>query len=122
VIACFAALLTILGTVFSPETYAPVLLRQRAARLAKFTGKVYIAQPDAGKPKVPPKSLFANQMKKPWELLFKEPIVLLMALYMAIIYAILYVSGFVDTPTAVAVAATAVPPFPPLPQIPPLPC
>ncbi|RSH91273.1 hypothetical protein EHS25_009572 [Saitozyma podzolica] len=90
VIACFAALLTILGTVFSPETYAPVLLRQRAARLAKFTGKVYIAQPDAGKPKVPPKNLFANQMKKPWELLFKEPIVLLMALYMAIIYAILY--------------------------------
>lgn len=31
-------------------------------------------------------------MKTPWILLFTEPIALLMALYMAVIYAILYVS------------------------------
>jgi hypothetical protein len=69
----------------------PVLLRQRAKRLSKITGNKYLSRRDAAKP-LHTKELFVQSMKTPWILLFTEPIALLMALYMAVIYAILYVS------------------------------
>jgi hypothetical protein len=73
-------------------TYSePVLLRQRAKRLSKITGDKYLSRRDAAKP-LHTKELFVQSMKTPWILLFTEPIALLMALYMAVIYAILYVS------------------------------
>ena len=88
-LAFFALILTIAGTLFLPETYEPVLLRQRAKRLTKITGKKHLSRRDAAKP-LHTKELFVQSMKTPWILLFTEPIALLMALYMAVIYAILY--------------------------------
>lgn len=88
--AAFTGVLWILSTLFYPETYAPVLLRTRAAELSKRTGKVYICHLDAG---VPPKTVlgqFKIALSRPWILLFKEPIVLLISIYMAIIYGTLY--------------------------------
>jgi len=73
----------------------PVLLRQRAKRLSKITGNKYLSRRDAAKP-LHTKELFVQSMKTPWILLFTEPIALLMALYMAVIYAILYVSHLTD--------------------------
>ncbi|RSL54076.1 Efflux pump FUB11 [Fusarium duplospermum] len=77
-------------TLLVPETYAPYLLRQRAQMLSKRTGRVYISMLDAGQP---PKSI-SSQLKialtRPWVLLFKEPIVLLLSIYIAIIYGTLY--------------------------------
>jgi hypothetical protein len=70
----------------------PVLLRQRAKRLSKITGDKYLSRRDAAQP-LHTKELFVQSMKTPWILLFTEPIALLMALYMAVIYAILYVSS-----------------------------
>lgn len=89
VIALFAALLTAIESLLLPETYAPVLLRKRAARLTKYTGRVYRYEKDTAKP-LDIKALFKNQLKVPYKLLFTEPIVFVISLYMAIIYAILY--------------------------------
>lgn len=80
----------LLTTFTYPETYAPVLLNKRAAALSKRTGKVYISYMEMGKP---PKTIgqqFAVGLSRPWILLFKEPIVLLTSIYMAIIYGTLY--------------------------------
>ncbi|KAL7937629.1 MFS general substrate transporter [Trichoderma chlorosporum] len=88
--AIFTGVVWIASSVAYPETYAPVLLRQRAAALTKRTGKVYISKLEEGQP---PKTI-GNQLSvsllRPWLLLFKEPIVLLISLYMAIIYGTLY--------------------------------
>lgn len=40
-LAAFSGMLWILGTLLMPETYAPVLLRKRAAKLSSSTGKYY---------------------------------------------------------------------------------
>jgi hypothetical protein len=71
-----------------PETYAPVLLRRRAQRLSKMTGKVYVSKFDVTKRK---KTLFGTvkvALTRPWALLWFEPIVLLLSLYMALLYGI----------------------------------
>lgn len=88
--AIFTGVLWITCTFLVPETYSPVLLRQRAAKLSKLTGKVYVSQPDAQQGKVSLGEAFKTAISRPWILLFKEPIVFLLSLYMAIIYGTLY--------------------------------
>ncbi|WWC90732.1 uncharacterized protein L201_005669 [Kwoniella dendrophila CBS 6074] len=88
-IAILSCLLTIMNSTFLPETYSPYLLRKRADRLSKYTGKIYRCEQDVKKP-LNKLKLFENQLKVPWILMFKEPIVLLMSLYLSVIYAILY--------------------------------
>ncbi|KAF1840823.1 MFS general substrate transporter [Cucurbitaria berberidis CBS 394.84] len=73
-----------------PETYPPVLLRRRAERLSKLSGKVYRSRTDIDQGKVTLGEAFSTGLKRPWILLFCEPIVLLLSLYHAIIYGILY--------------------------------
>ncbi|GAA5834016.1 hypothetical protein JCM11251_003593 [Rhodosporidiobolus azoricus] len=74
-----------------PETYAPVLLRRRAAKLSKETGKVYRSMwdlhPSFAAPL--PEKLKAALIR-PFTLLFKETIVLLFSIYAAFIYGVLY--------------------------------
>jgi len=73
-----------------PETYAPVLLQHRAKALSKRTGKVYVTRLDHLQG---PKSLSAIlkiALARPWVLLFKEPVVLIMSTYMAIFYGTMY--------------------------------
>ena len=87
--AIFTGVLWAVCSLYVPETYAPVLLRRRAAKLSELTGKSYISKMDlsitASK---------AEQIKttllRPWVLLFREPIVFLTAIYLAIIYGTLY--------------------------------
>lgn len=88
--AIFTGVLWILCGLTVPETYAPVLLRQRAAKLSKLTGKVYLSKPDSQQGKVSFGEAFKTALSRPWILLFREPIVLLLSLYMAIIYGTLY--------------------------------
>lgn len=89
-IAIFTGILTVLGAIMIPETYAPVLLRQRATRLSKATGKTYRTKYEKDKPVVI-KELYKAALTRPWQLLFLEPIVFLLSLYLAIVYATLYV-------------------------------
>jgi len=85
----FTAVLTVICFLFVPETYAPTILRKRAALLSKVTGKVYRAPMDAKKP-LQITALFKTSLSRPWALLLTEPIVLLISIYMAIVYGTLY--------------------------------
>lgn len=72
-----------------PETYAPVLLRKRAAKLSEMTGKVYKSKMDVALTTTRAQQVKTTLMR-PWILLIHEPIVLLTSIYMAIIYGTLY--------------------------------
>ncbi|KAI5449540.1 mitochondrial import receptor subunit tom20 [Naganishia albida] len=88
-LAILSAVLTLIGTLFLPETYPVVLLRQRAALLSRVTGRTYVYKGDKGKD-VGIVKLYETALSRPWALLFKEPIVFLLAIYMAIIIGTLY--------------------------------
>ena len=85
----FVSVVFFVGIFFLPETYAPVLLRWRAKKMSKATGHVYEPRMDQGKD-VRIKTLFQIALSRPWKLLFLEPIVLLLSIYMGLVYAILY--------------------------------
>ncbi|KAM5354567.1 hypothetical protein ACJ41O_001214 [Fusarium nematophilum] len=89
-LAAFSGALWIIGSLLVPETYAPVLLRKRAAKLSKMTGKHYVSKLDHERGKVTLMESLKTALSRPWILLFKEPIVLLLSIYMAIIYGTLY--------------------------------
>ncbi|PGH00056.1 hypothetical protein AJ79_08327 [Helicocarpus griseus UAMH5409] len=88
-LAVFGGLLTLIAFIFMPETYAPALLRARAERLSQATSKVYMTAEDAENPIVF-KELVKHALFRPWVLLFREPIVLSLTVYMSAIYGTLY--------------------------------
>ncbi|KAG9874635.1 MFS general substrate transporter, partial [Aureobasidium melanogenum] len=90
VMAIFTGVLWIIGTLLIPETYPPVLLRKRAAKMSKMTGKVYRSKGDVDQGPTTFSKVFKTSLLRPWVLLFREPIVLLLSVYMAIIYGTLY--------------------------------
>lgn len=90
IMALFTGTLWLIGSLFVPETYAPVLLRQRAKRLSKLSGKIYQSRIDSEQGKITAGHAFKTALSRPWILLFMEPIVLLLSIYMAIIYGTLY--------------------------------
>ncbi|KAK5070618.1 Synaptic vesicle transporter SVOP [Lithohypha guttulata] len=72
-----------------PETYAPALLKKRAQKLRKETGvQSYVTEQELDtRP-------FADRLRifliRPLQLLFLEPIVLFISLYMSVLYGLLY--------------------------------
>jgi len=88
--AAFTGVTWIACTVFSPETYAPYILRKRAQHMSKLTGKVYISTLDADKPPSSAAHQLKNALTRPWLLLFKEPIVFITSIYISIIYGTMY--------------------------------
>jgi hypothetical protein len=88
--AIFTGVLWLTCALLVPETYAPLLLRKRAAALSKKTGKVYKSKTDHEQGTKSAGSAFKTALTRPWVLLFREPIVLLLSIYMAIIYGTLY--------------------------------
>lgn len=88
--AIWSGAMLIIAGLLVPETYPPVLLRRRAERLSKLKGKVYRSRTDIEQGKTTLGEAFSTGLKRPWILLFCEPIVLLLSLYHAIIYGILY--------------------------------
>lgn len=71
--------MTLIGALWLPETYPIVLLRRRAALLSRVTGKRYVYKGDKGKD-VGIVRLYRTALSRPWALLFKEPIVFLLAI------------------------------------------
>lgn len=69
-----------------PETFAPVLLAQRARRLSKTKGHVYVSKIDINSQKNTFLATIKITLVRPWVLLCFEPIVLLLTIYMAILY------------------------------------
>ncbi|KAK7696785.1 hypothetical protein SLS64_014213 [Diaporthe eres] len=75
-----------------PETYAPVLLRLRAALLTRTDprGKVFQSRMDKAKGVKSTGELLRTSMVRPFLLLFSETIVSILSLYMAIIFGAMY--------------------------------
>lgn len=73
----FAGLLTFIGFLLMPETYSPAILRSRAKLLSEVTGQKYLTAMDAQHPLVI-KELVKHALVRPWILLFREPIVLIL--------------------------------------------
>jgi MFS family permease len=88
--AVFAGIMWIVGSIVVPETYAPILLQKRAARMTAKTGKAHVSIFEAGQGKVTARAAFQKTLARPWVLLFTEPIVFLLAAYQAILYGTLY--------------------------------
>ena len=89
-VTVFFASMLVLGLVFVPETYAPYILRRRAVKMSKVTGKSYISKLDVG---IPPKSLGATlslALTRPITMAIWEPISMVLSIYAALIYGILY--------------------------------
>ncbi|KAJ5190318.1 uncharacterized protein N7498_009303 [Penicillium cinerascens] len=86
----FIVIIGILGVVFVPETYGPVLLQKKASRLSKADGKAYISVLEKGQGKKKPSEVFQRALFRPWVFLFLEPIVLVASVYIAIVYSTVY--------------------------------
>ena len=89
-LAILSGTLWILGTFTIPETYAPVILQKRAAKMSKMTGKVYKTKVEVEQGAKSPATLFKKAISRPWILLFREPIVLILSIYLSVIYGTLY--------------------------------
>lgn len=87
--AIFTGVIWLACAAYVPETYAPVLLRRRAAKLSEMTGKVYVSKMDLAAT-APRSEQVKTTLLRPWVLLFREPIVLLTSIYLAIVYGTLY--------------------------------
>ncbi|PWY73567.1 MFS general substrate transporter [Aspergillus heteromorphus CBS 117.55] len=88
--AAFSGVVWLCICFFLPETYAPVLLRRRAEKLSELSGHVYRSKLDMERGRVSLSQSLKTALSRPWILLFREPIVLLFCIYMAIIYGTLY--------------------------------
>jgi MFS family permease len=82
--AIFNGALWILCTLMVPETYPPVLLSMRAKKLSKITGRIYKSRLEFDMKKRTTSQVFQTSLARPWALLLREPIVLLLSTYMAI--------------------------------------
>lgn len=90
VMAIFTGVLWIAGVLFVPETYTPIILRKHATALSKETGMVYKSRKDSEQEPQTLLQVLSVALSRPWVLLFVEPIVLLLSVYMAIVYGTLY--------------------------------
>ena len=86
----FSGALWIGTSLLVPETYAPILLRQRAKNLCNISGKVYRSRFDIEHGLISARESFKTSLSRPWLLLFREPIVVILRIYVAIIYGTLY--------------------------------
>ena len=84
----FAGVMAVLKCTL-PETYAPVILKRRARKLRKETGDPNIAT-EQELFKVPFSQLLVETLIRPFQMLLTEPILLLLSLYIALIYGLLY--------------------------------
>lgn len=87
----FAGTFWIVGSLVIPETYAPVILRRRGQKLTKLTGKLHVSiyESKSGHTATTMQKI-RKVLFRPWMLLIYEPIVLLISVYMAILYATLF--------------------------------
>ncbi|KAJ3788558.1 MFS general substrate transporter [Lentinula aff. detonsa] len=81
----------IMGYFLAPETYAPVLLRRRAQHLMKLSNGTisYMSKYDVGRSTSFVKTMKVN-LSRPFTFMVTEPIVLLFAIYISVVYGTLY--------------------------------
>jgi len=79
----------IIGFLCVPETFAPILLSRRAAKI-RFATKNWAIHAKIDEQQIDFKSIAEKYLLRPFAMLLKEPILDLVTLYMAIIYGCLY--------------------------------
>ncbi|KAL3459051.1 MFS general substrate transporter [Aspergillus heterothallicus] len=88
----FAGLILVLMGLI-PETYAPVILKRRAAKLRKQTGNPHIiTEQEKHKPTL--KDILRTSLIRPITMILTEPVLDLMCMYIVLIYAMLYAFFF----------------------------
>lgn len=76
---------------FLPETSAPNLLLRRAKRIRKLTGNErFMSQSEIDQRNMKVSHIFLDALIKPMEITIKDPAVLFVQVYTAIIYGIYY--------------------------------
>ena len=93
VTAIIAFFFGILGFLFVPESFAPVLL-QRKAKKVKYETKNWAVHAKADEVEINLKRIGDTYLIKPFKMLAAEPILVLMTIYMSLIYGILYLCFF----------------------------
>lgn len=89
VLAIVAGALGVAMPIFMRETYAPVLLARKAARLRKETGNEMLrSKLDSG---LSAKDHFKRSIIRPMKLLATDPISIVFGLYLAVVYGYLYI-------------------------------
>lgn len=78
-----------LHLLFVPETYAPLILSRRAKKL-RFETKNWALHSKLEETQTTPRDLVTRYLLRPIQMLILEPILLLITIYMALIYGILY--------------------------------
>ncbi|XPT03003.1 Ascochitine biosynthesis cluster MFS transporter [Ascochyta lentis] len=74
---------------FVPETYGPIILQRRAARLRQETRNfAYHSALDENPPTL--NDILFKYFLRPFQMLIKEPILLLVTLYISLVYGVLY--------------------------------
>ncbi|KAI0075274.1 MFS general substrate transporter [Panus rudis PR-1116 ss-1] len=82
-----------LSTILIPETYAPVILKRRAAKLRAETGDPNIVT-EQEMFKASLSHILQETLVRPFAMLATEPILLLLSLYISLIYGLLYAYFF----------------------------
>lgn len=88
VISIFDILVQLCGLFLVKETYAPVLLRRKRNALVTATGNQELYTEFDGK--LNWDALLAKNMKRPFEMLFSQPIVQFMSIYMGYSYGLAF--------------------------------
>lgn len=88
VLAMVAGAVTVVMLFLMRETYAPVILQRKTARLRKETGNELLrSKLDIG---LSPRDHFNRSIIRPLKMLVRSPIVALFAVYIAVVYGYLY--------------------------------
>ncbi|RFU26249.1 hypothetical protein B7463_g10086, partial [Scytalidium lignicola] len=77
------------GLFIVPETYAPIILQRQAKRLRHET-KIWSIHSKMDEQHVTPRSMATKFLSRPIVMLVEEPILLLVTIYLATVYGILY--------------------------------
>jgi len=87
----FAGTCTVVAAILLPETYAPVLLQQKVKRLRKedpVGSKHLYAEHE--KQDWSFKGIVHRTIFRPFSMLAKEPILILITIYLSVVYGLLY--------------------------------
>jgi hypothetical protein len=83
-----AGIWLVVAVIFMRETYAPVLLERKAARLRKITGSVGPQAKSRGN--LSPLVHLGRGLSRPLKLLVLSPVVLLLSIYVAFVFGLMF--------------------------------
>lgn len=87
-----AALFGLIALHIAPETYAPVLLQQRAKR-RRFETKNWAIHAKIDETQVTAKEVITKNLTRPCIMLVQEPVLFLMTLYLSLVYGTFRLNG-----------------------------